>query len=74
MTHGLLQAAWAFAAASKFRDGDAPLGSARVRFRSPLLPAVAVAINVEETDGVANVAIADGVVEYLSARIELAER
>jgi hypothetical protein len=39
-----------------------------------LLPAVAVGIDVEETDGVANVAIADGAVEYLSARIELAER
>jgi len=74
VTHGLLQAAWAFGSASRLRDSDVPLASARVRFRSPLLPAVPVAISVEEAEGVANVAIADDVVEYLSARIELAER
>ena len=74
VTHGLLQAAWAFGAASGLRAGDSPLKSARVRFRSPLPPGVAAAINVEETDGVANIAIADDDFEYLSARIELAER
>jgi hypothetical protein len=31
-------------------------------------------VTVEEAEGVANVAIADGDVEYLSARIELTER
>ncbi len=39
VVHGLLQASWAFAAASRLRDGDRPLQSARVRFRNPLSPA-----------------------------------
>lgn len=73
VAHGLLQAAWVFAAAARTRSGEAPLRSARVRFRNPLLPAVPVALTVEETDGSANVAIADDDVEYLSARIELTE-
>jgi hypothetical protein len=34
---------------------------------------VPVAVAVEEDGGVANVAIGDGAVEYLSARIELTE-
>lgn len=74
ISHGLLQSAWAFAAASKLRSGDRPLGSARVRFRNPLPPAMPVSVAMEEAEGVANVAIADGDVEYLSARIELTER
>jgi acyl dehydratase len=73
VAHGLLQAAWAFAAAARSRPGDSPLRSARVRFRKPLLPAVPVAVAVDEVGAVANVAIADGDVEYLSARIELTE-
>jgi acyl dehydratase len=74
VSHGLLQAAWVFAAVSRLSSGDAPLRAARVRFRNPLLPAVPVSVTVEEAEGVANVAIADGDVEYLSARIELTER
>ncbi|MDP9144733.1 MAG: MaoC family dehydratase N-terminal domain-containing protein [Actinomycetota bacterium] len=74
VAHGLLQAAWALAAGSKLRSGNAPLRAARVRFRNPLLPAVPVVVSVDETAGVANVAIADGDVEYLSARIELTEQ
>jgi acyl dehydratase len=74
VAHGLLQAAWAFAAASRLRPGDAPLTAARVRFRNPLLPATPVAVVVEESEGVANVAVEDGSVEYLSGRIELTER
>ncbi|MGH8916481.1 MAG: MaoC/PaaZ C-terminal domain-containing protein [Acidimicrobiia bacterium] len=74
VSHGLLQASWAFAAASRLAEGDAPLRSARIRFRTPLLPAVPVSVDVEQADGVANVAIAGADVEYLSARIELTER
>jgi acyl dehydratase len=74
VTHGLLQAAWAFAAVSRLGSGNAPLKAARVRFRNPLLPATPVSVTVEAVEGVANVAIADGDVEYLSARIELTER
>ena len=71
VVHGLLQASWAFAAASKLRLGDCPLGSARVRFRNPLHPAMPVRAALDETDGVAKVTLAGGDREYLSARIEL---
>lgn len=74
VAHGLLQAAWAFVAASRLRPGDAPFRSARVRFRSPLLPATPVSVRVEEDGDNAVVAVADAAVEYVSARIELTER
>jgi hypothetical protein len=73
VAHGLLQAAWAFVAVSRARPGESPLRSAKVRFRNPLLPSVPVSVSVEETDGLAKVAIANDDVEYLSARIELTE-
>jgi acyl dehydratase len=73
VAHGLLQAAWAFAAAARSQPGEAPLRSAKVRFRNPLPPAVPVSVSLEEDAGVAKVAIADDHVEYLSARIELTE-
>ena len=74
IAHGLLQAAWAFVAASRLRPGEAPLRSARVRFRYPLLPATPVSVRVEEDGDDAVVAVADPEVEYVSARIELTER
>jgi acyl dehydratase len=74
VAHGLLQAAWAFAAASRLRPGDAPFRSARVRFRNPLPPATPVSVRVEEEGDNAVVAVADADVEYVSARIELTER
>ncbi len=74
VTHGLLQATWAFGAVSRLRSGTAPLRAAKVRFRNPLLAAIPVTVAVQEADGVANVAITDADVEYLSARIELTEQ
>jgi acyl dehydratase len=74
VTHGLLQAAWALVAASGLRLGDAPLRSARVRFRNPLLPATPVSVSIEEANDTAVVAVVDDEVEYVSARIELTER
>jgi acyl dehydratase len=74
VAHGLLQAAWAFVAASRLRTGIAPLRSARVRFRNPLLPATPVSVQVEEDGDEAVVAVADTEVEYVSARVELTER
>lgn len=71
VAQGLLQASWVFASASKLRQGDLPLASARVRFRNPLLPAVPVRLAVEEADGVAASSLSSGDLEYLSARIEL---
>lgn len=74
ISHGLLQAAWALAAASRLRPGPLPLHSTRIRFRNPLLPAVPVSVSAEEDGDVARVAISDSSVEYLSARVELADR
>ena len=74
VAHGLLQAAWAFVAASRLRPGKAPLRSARVRFRNPLLPATPVSVEVEQDGDDAVVAVADQEVEYVSARIELMEQ
>ncbi len=71
VAHGLLQAAWALGAASKLRPGDAPLRSARVRFRNPLPPATPVSVKVEETGDTVVVAVSDDEAEYVSARIEL---
>lgn len=71
VAHGLLQAAWALAAASRLRSGDAPLRSATVRFRNPLAPARPVSVGVEETGDMAVVAVSDSEAEYVSARIEL---
>ena len=74
VAHGLLQAAWAIAAASRLRPGDAPLRSARIRFRRPLALRNPVSVNIEENGEVAVVAVVDDEVEYVSARIELTER
>jgi acyl dehydratase len=74
ISHGLLQAAWVLAAAAELRPGDSPLRSARVRFRNPLLPATPVTVTVEETDDQALAVVQDGDVQYVSARIELADR
>jgi acyl dehydratase len=71
VSHGLLQAAWALVAASKLRPGDAPLRSAKVRFRNPLAPAQPVSVVVEETGDSVVVAVSDSEAEYVSARIEL---
>jgi acyl dehydratase len=73
VAHGLLQAAWALAAASRLRTGDAPLRSARIRFRNSLPPATPVSVEVEESEGGAIVAVAGGGVEYVNARVELSE-
>ena len=71
VAHGLLQAAWTLAAASRLRPGDAPLRSAKVRFRNPLLPATPVSVAVEESGEALVVAVSDADAEYVSARIEL---
>lgn len=73
VVHGLLQAAWAFQAATGVRDGDHPVASGRVRFRTPLLPASPVRVIAEGSDSVVNVTIRDAAAEYISARIELSD-
>jgi acyl dehydratase len=71
IVHGLLQASWALAAASRLRDGDSPLESARVRFRNPLLPAHPVRVSVVEGEDAATVTVSDAATEYVSAKVAL---
>jgi acyl dehydratase len=73
VAHGLLQAAWTLSAASRLRPGDAPLRSAKVRFRNPLLPATPVTVGIEESGDGAIVAVSGDGVEYVNTRVELSE-
>jgi acyl dehydratase len=73
VSHGLLQASWAFAHASRLRQGDLPLSSARVRFRNPLPPAVLADLSIEESESQATVSISGPGGEYMNARIELTD-
>jgi acyl dehydratase len=73
ITHGLLQAAWALAEASRHGRGPSPLGSARIRFRNPLLPARPVSLSTEADGQTLVVTISDQDHEYLSARVELSD-
>jgi acyl dehydratase len=73
VVHGLLQASWAFAAASRLRQGDHPLCSAKVRFRSPLPPATPATLLVDESEGSATVTLGAVGTEYINARIELCD-
>lgn len=73
VAHGLLQSSWALAAASRLREGDAPLRSAKVRFRNPLPPATPVTVGIEESGEGVIIAVEGDGVEYVSARIELSE-
>ncbi len=73
VVHGLLQASWAFIAASRLRAGAAPLRSAKVRFRNPLRPATPATLEVEESEGSATVTIGAAGTEYINARIELSD-
>jgi len=71
VTHGLLQAAWALAEASRHGRGPTPIRSAQIRFRNPLLPARPISISTVVDGQNVVVTISDEDHEYLSARIEL---
>jgi acyl dehydratase len=71
VAHGLLQTAWALAEASRLVDAEAPLASARVRYRTPLEPAHPVDVILDRQGPGVTVSLADAAEEYLSARIEL---
>jgi acyl dehydratase len=73
VVHGLLQASWAFAAASHLRPGNSPLRSAKVRFRSPLPPATPASLDLAESEGSATVTLGAVGTEYINARIELCD-
>ncbi len=73
VVHGLLQASWAFAAASRLREGNRPLQSARVRFRNPLPPATPGDVTIDESEGNASVIISRGDTEFVNAAIRLAD-
>ena len=70
VVHGLLQAAWCFAAVSRQVSGTSPLHSAKVRFRQPLFPARPVEVGVDREDRVFKVEIADDETIYTTARVE----
>lgn len=69
IVHGLLQAAWALESVTREIEGQAPLSSARVRFRSPLLPARPVDVRAETGGGRYDVTLCDDSTTYLTARI-----
>lgn len=49
IVHGLLLAAWLTQGVTRMTPGDCPITDARFRFRSPLRPAVAARVEVDET-------------------------
>jgi acyl dehydratase len=67
VVHGLLQAAWALRAFAA--TTDAPIASARFRFRNPLLPGHPVSIRIEDDE----VILADAETDYLSATVMVAD-
>lgn len=71
VVHGLLQAAWALELAARGGVGATPLAQARIRFRTPLLPARPVSVGSEREADVVTVVISDVDNEFLSARVEL---
>ncbi|MFV1962031.1 MAG: MaoC/PaaZ C-terminal domain-containing protein [Acidimicrobiia bacterium] len=73
VSHGLLQAAWAFRAAAGLVSGDRPLSAARVRFRNPLLPGIPVSIGLERSGSTVNVTLSDDSVECITAKVELSD-
>jgi acyl dehydratase len=73
VSHGLLQAAWAFRAATALVSGDHSLSAARVRFRNPLLPGIPVSIGLERSGSTVNVTISDDSTEYITTRVELTD-
>ncbi len=73
VVHGLLQASWALAAVARLRTGEAPVSSAKIRFRSPLLPARPVDLDLGSDGDSASVTISDVDNEYLNARVTLSE-
>lgn len=68
VVHGLLQASWALEAAARDGEGAASLRSAKIRFRTPLLPGRPVDVVVEESG---SVSVSDVDNEYLSAKVDL---
>ncbi len=73
VSHGLLQAAWAFQAAATLVSGDPPLFTARVRFRNPLFPGIPVSIGLERSGSTVNVTLSDDSTEYITTKVELTD-
>ena len=73
VVHGLLQACWALRHATVGASGDRPLASARIRFRTPLLPANPVTVTSNQDGSTINISLTDDADEYITARVELAD-
>jgi acyl dehydratase len=72
VVHGLLQGSWALRHATVGTQGDRPLASARIRFRSPLLPASPVTVTSNQDGSTMTISLSDDESEYITTRVELA--
>lgn len=73
VVHGLFQSAWAFGAVTRQIHPSRRLASAKVRFRSPLLPARPVTLDLEQDGSRFDVTISDEAETYMTARIETSD-
>ena len=73
VVHGLLQGSWALRHATLGTQGDRPLAAARIRFRSPLLPANPVTVTSNHDGSTMTISLSDGESEYITTRVELAD-
>jgi acyl dehydratase len=73
VVHGLLQANWALRHATVVSSSDRPLAAARIRFRTPLLPANPVTVASNQDGSTINISLTDDADEYITARVELAD-
>ena len=73
IVHGLLQTAWVLAAAARDTEGVRPLARARIRFRSPLLPATPATVTHDREGSIVEAELASAGETHLTARIELSD-
>jgi acyl dehydratase len=73
VVHGLLQGSWALRQATVGASGDRPLAAARIRFRSPLLPANPVTVTSDQDGSTVTITLTDNESEYISTRVELSD-
>jgi hypothetical protein len=73
IVHGLLQTAGVVAAASRDTEGSRPFDKARVRFRSPLLPATPATVALGREGPVVEAELVSAEETHLTARIELSD-
>ncbi len=73
VVHGLLQGSWAVRHATVGTSGDRPLAAARIRFRTPLLPANPVTVTSNQDGSTMTISLVDDEFEYITPRVELSD-